>query len=722
MTEQPASAVASFHQAERQETGRPNPSPRPQGFGLYKFSLLGGIGRRLLLNILIFSSMLTLALTAFQLYLDYQRDVDAIERRVEQIRGSYHDSLARSLWRVDLPQLQAQLEGIVRLPDIRLAQVQESTEKTQHPLYVTVGQHQDNAVMVWHIPLEFDDHGRSSTIGTLTIEGTLDDVYERLFNRALVILLTQSFKTFCVSLFILYIVHALVTRHLVWLARLIRGVDLRAPMHLPLLAPHSPASDKDELDQLFEAFHGMQDKLEEAYTQLRQTNAELEQDIAARISAEAQATHLAYHEALTGLANRCMLKERLEHEAPLSERLNRHGALLFVDLDHFQRLNDALGHAAGDSVLLEVARRLNTVRSTDLLASLGGDEFVVLLTGLGETAEEAAHAAHQVAYSIRSVLALPYAVGEQSLHLSASIGVTLFPADGNDAEELLKNVDTALHHAKMAGGNCIHFFQAQMQASAQARHRMETDLREALHKQQFSLAYQPQVDHTGKLLSAEVLIRWQHPQRGWVSPAEFIPMAEESTLILEIGAWVMNSAMAQLRQWGDAGLLPPGFGLAINVSPRQFQQADFVHVVQQALQGLADPRQVMLEITEGMLVVDTDRAVERMNVLRDLGVQFHIDDFGTGYSSMAYLKRLPVDVIKIDQSFVRDMVENPADTAIVKAMLAVADSFNMEVIAEGVETAEQVRRLGDMGCHIFQGYYFSRPITAAEFAARYFGQ
>ncbi len=687
---------------------------------LPKAALFGGMGRRLLVSILLFSSLLTLALTVFQLYFDYQRDVDAVAHRVDQIRGSYHDSLARSLWSVNLPQLRTQLEGIVRLPDIRAATVQETGNSTNQPIHMAVGKHDEQARLVWHIPLVVDDHGQSSTIGTLTIEGSLDEIVKRLADRALVILVGQGVKTFCVSFFILFLVYSLVTRHLVWMAQVFSQYDLRGPKQPQNLEVSQPARMYDELQQMFDAFKRMQGKLEHAYAELNQTNTALELDIAARIRAEDQASHLAYHEPLTGLANRRLLSERLENEASLSDRLNRHGAVLLVNLDHFQRLNDALGHAVGDAVLLEVASRLSSVvRSTDLVASLGGDEFVLLLTGLGDSADEAAHAAHQVAHAVHAALAKPCVIGEQSLHLATSIGVTLFPVDGSDAELLLKNVDTALHHAKTAGRNCIHFFQPEMQASAQARHKMETDLRQALIAQQFSLVYQPQVDHLGRLLGAEALMRWQHPERGTVSPAEFIPVAEESTLILDIGNWVLATAMEQLRIWSQADLLGADFSLAINVSPRQFRHPDFVQGVEQHLQRLANPRLVTLEITEGMLVEDADGTVARMKTLRDLGVQFHIDDFGTGYSSMSYLKRLPVDAIKIDQSFVRDMHHHPADTAIVEAMLAVAASFRLGVIAEGVETKEQLSRLSDLGCAIFQGYFFSRPVSAGEFVSRY---
>lgn len=682
--------------------------------------MFGGIGRRLLVSILVFSSLLTLALTALQLYFDYQRDVTAVEHHVEQIRSGYHDSLAHSLWSVDLPQLRTQLEGIARLPDIRFAMVQEAANGAAQPMSVAVGKHDQSARLTWTIPLVIDDHGKSSTIGTLTIEGSLEEIYARLTNRALVILASQGVKTFCVSFFILFIVYSLVTRHLVSLARLFSEYDVRTAPLGQMTDRNRAVGMHDELNDMFEAFAGMRGKLEEAYAELHKTNAELKLDIAARIRAEAQASHLAYHEPLTGLANRRMLKERLEYEASLSDRLNRHGAVLFVDLDDFQRLNDALGHAFGDAVLLEVSRRLKeAVRNTDLVASLGGDEFVLLLAGLDDSAHGAVRAAHQVAYAVHTALALPYVIDGQNLHLSASIGVTLFPADGGDAENLLKNVHTALHHAKMEGKNCVHFFQPEMQANVQARQKMETDLREALVKQQFSLVYQAQVDRCGHLRGAETLIRWQHPERGWVSPAEFIPIAEESTLILEIGAWVMATAMAQLREWHRMNWLQPGFSLAINVSPRQFSQPDFVQSVECQLQGLGDSRLVTLEITEGMLIGETDRAVTRMKTLRDLGVQFHIDDFGTGYSSMSYLKRLPVNAIKIDQSFVRDMIENPADGAIVEAMLAVANSFHLEVIAEGVETQEQMNRLSELGCAIFQGYFFSRPVTPVDFAQRY---
>jgi diguanylate cyclase (GGDEF)-like protein len=720
MNDYAVSGITQEHRADDLMIGQSVQTPDAHGPDLPRASMFGGMGRRLLVSILVFSSLLTLALTAFQLYVDYQQDVNAVEHRVEQIRGSYHDSLARSLWSVNLPQLRTQLEGIARLPDIRAASVQETGSTTDQPIYVAVGSHDERASLVWRIPLVVDDHGHSSTIGTLTIEGSLDEIVKRLANRALIILLSQGVKTFCVSFFILFLVYSLVTRHLVLMAHVFSHYDVRGLKQAQNLDLPQPTQMYDELQQMFDAFKGMQGKLERTYAELNQTNAALALDIAARIRAEDQATHLAYHEPLTGLANRRLLSERLDNEASLSDRLNRHGAVLLVNLDHFQRLNDALGHAVGDAVLLEVALRLSAaVRSTDLVASLGGDEFVLLLTGLADSAEEAAHVAHQVAHAVHVALATPCVIGEQSLHLAISIGVTLFPTDGSDAELLLKNVDTALHHAKTACGNCTHFFQPEMQASAQAHHQMENDLRQALIAQQFSLVYQPQVDRFGNLLGAEALIRWQHPERGAVSPTEFIPVAEESTLILDIGAWVLATALEQLRIWSQAGLLGPDFSLAINVSPRQFRHPDFVQGVEQHLQGLANPRWVTLEITEGMLVGDADGTVARIKTLRDLGVQFHIDDFGTGYSSMSYLKRLPVDAIKIDQSFVRDMLHNPADTAIVEAMLAVAASFHLGVIAEGVETEEQLSCLSNLGCAIFQGYFFSRPVPAEKFAGRY---
>ena len=692
--------------------GDPRPAP-----GVLPFR---GIGRRLLLYILLFSSLVTLLLTGVQLYLEYERDRVAIDSRLHEIGSSYRDSLARSLWNMDSEQISVQLEGIMRLPDIRAAVVRESLQGVKKPLEVALGQPGAHNPLHWSAPLVYVDRNGPREIGTLSIEATLDEVYRRLSEKALVILASQGVKTFLVSMFILFVVHRLVTRHLTALSRYLARYDVTRPPQ-PLVLPRLRAAHTDEFDRVVRSVNDLGAHLQDSYERLRAANAELERDIAARRSAEAEAARLAFHDALTDLPNRRALLQRLQHEVTVAQRLDLHGALMFIDLDHFKHLNDALGHTVGDALLVTAARRLSgAVRQTDMVARLGGDEFVVMLLGLGHDAERAAHDALEMAGKLRMALGQPYAVEGQSLHATASIGVTLFPGDARDTENLLRHADTALHHAKSEGRNCVHFFQPAMQAAVQARHTLQTQLREALAGRQFSLAYQPLVDADGRLFGAEALIRWQHPVRGAVSPAEFIPVAEDSGLILEIGDWVLAEAARQMRAWSDAHQLDEDCCLSVNISPRQFLQPDFGARLRRIFSAAgADTRRLVLEVTEGVLVTDAAQTVVAMQGLRDAGVRFHIDDFGTGYSSLSYLKQLPVDGIKIDQSFVRDVVDNPNDAAIVEAIIAIARRFQLNVVAEGVETAEQAEYLRQQRCALFQGYHFSRPLSAAEFERRF---
>jgi diguanylate cyclase (GGDEF)-like protein len=680
-----------------------------------------GIGRRLLAAILLFSSVVTLSLTGLQLYLDYQRDVGTIDGRVREISNGYRDSLARSLWNVDAEQIRVQLDGIMRLPDLRAASVTEAPQPgLKQPLRVEVGKPDGSRGRVWSVPLVYTDRDGPRTLGTLRIEASLDGVYQRLREKVLAILVTQAIKTFVVSLFILFIVHRLVTRHLVALAAHLVAIDPRRAIARLALRRRKPASD-DELERVVGAYNAMVDQLEHSYDELREVNLALERDIAARRSAEAEAARLAFHDALTDLPNRRLLLERLQQEVSMAARLDRHGALLFVGLDHFKQLNDALGHAVGDALLVEVARRLQrAVRRTDLVARLGGDEFAVLLMGLGRDAETSARGALEMTDKLGQVLRAPCEISGQRLHGTASIGVTLFPADGVDAEALMRHADTALHHAKSQGRDCVHFFQPAMHAAVLAQHELETDLRQALIEQQLWLAYQPLVDADGRLRGAEALLRWRHPRRGAVSPAEFIPVAETSSLIIDLGDWVLAAAAQQLRAWCERGQLPPDFYLSVNISARQFHQPDFEQRVRRIFAGAcADPRRLVLEITEGVLVRDADAAAAKMQALREFGARLYIDDFGTGYSSLSYLKRLPVDGLKIDQSFVRDLVTDPNDAAIVETILVMARRFGLQVVAEGVETPEQLAQLAAHDCPCFQGYHFSRPLDVESFDSRY---
>jgi diguanylate cyclase (GGDEF)-like protein/PAS domain S-box-containing protein len=441
-------------------------------------------------------------------------------------------------------------------------------------------------------------------------------------------------------------------------------------------------------------------------------------DISARKIAEDQIKNLVYYDPLTNLPNRRLLMERLAQALASGARHPRKGALLFIDLDNFKTLNDTLGHYQGDLLLEQVALRLCIcVREGDTVARLGGDEFVVMLENLGETLLEAATQAEAVGEKILLTLNQPYQLDTCQYHCGSSIGVTLFGIDPQEGiDEPLKRADLAMYQAKAAGRNVLCFFDPEMQAVVTSRAAMEVGLREAIKENQLLLHYQAQVDTNGNLTGAEALVRWQHPQDGLVGPAEFIPMAEESSLILLIGAWVLEAACAQLAAWG-ADPAMAHLTLAVNVSPRQFRQADFVQQVMKVLTSTgANPQRLKLELTEGVLIKNVEDVIEKMCALKAIGVVFSLDDFGTGYSSLSYLKRLPLDQLKIDQSFVRDLLTEPNDAAIARAIMALSQTLDLHVIAEGVETNSQRNFLASIGCDAYQGFYFGSPVTAKDLA------
>ena len=451
---------------------------------------------------------------------------------------------------------------------------------------------------------------------------------------------------------------------------------------------------------------------------LHQTNDDLLHEIAERKAVEKKVEDLAFFDPLTRLPNRRLLLDRMRQAMAGSARGGRSGAVLFVDLDNFKIVNDTRGHDAGDRVLIEVAQGLRTcVRDSDTVARLGGDEFVILLENLDEDPVDAAIQAKSVGEKIVRALNGAGASADAYPRVVASIGVATFSGSGIPAEELLKQADIAMYQAKTAGRNTMRFFDPEMQVSLAARTALEAAMRSGLQHGEFVLHYQPQVDSDHRIVGAEALLRWDRPGHGQVSPGDFIALAEETGLILPLGHWVLESACRQLVAWA-AGEETRHIVVAVNVSARQFRQPHFVSQVMQVLGRTgADPRKLKLELTESMLLDNVDDVIAKMTALKARGLSFSLDDFGTGYSSLSYLKRLPLDQVKIDQSFVRDLLEDQNSAAIVQTIIALGRTMGMSVIAEGVETSDQRALLDALGCSTFQGYLFGRPVSVAAFDA-----
>jgi diguanylate cyclase (GGDEF)-like protein/PAS domain S-box-containing protein len=430
-------------------------------------------------------------------------------------------------------------------------------------------------------------------------------------------------------------------------------------------------------------------------------------------AAEERVEYLAYYDTLTGLPNRNELAKRLDMEVSRVRRNQSHGALLFIDLDNFKYINDSMGHPAGDLVLQEMAQRLKAhLRGDDTVARLGGDEFIVILSGLSQDGREAVSHAREIANKIRDTIAMEFRIYDTELQVTASIGISMITKDESSGHDLLRFADTAMYQAKREGRNRLEFFSESMGSDVERQLELENQLRRALREDQFQLYYQPLVNESKQVIGAEALIRWQHPELGMVSPAEFLDVLETSGQIVEVGDWVIETALKQMTLWVEQGLLDSDFLICINISPRQFRDKQFAENIHSQLERINVPtHNIIMEVTEHNIIHNIDDAIQRMQELIHRGISFSLDDFGTGYSSLAHLKNLPVSHIKIDRSFIEDICNDTGDQAMVASILALSKHLGLEVVAEGVEEQEQFELLKKFKCRYYQGFYFSKPLS-----------
>lgn len=443
------------------------------------------------------------------------------------------------------------------------------------------------------------------------------------------------------------------------------------------------------------------------------------EDFTERRLSEQQIQYHTTYDALTGLPNRRLLMSQLDNEISRATRHGRYGALIFLDLDNFKTINDSLGHSVGDKLLKLISKRLtDNVRQEDCVARMGGDEFIIILTELDGDLDGAVEKARKGAEKIREYLSAPCKIEGYEMHITPSIGVSLFPKPDKGTDDILKQADAAMYKAKGAGSNEIRFFLPSMQKAADERLRLTTDIRRALLNDEFAVWYQPQVDASGALLGAEALIRWHHPKRGLIPPGTFLKIAEETGLMWDIGQWVLSSTCRQIRQWADEGLLKDQMTISVNISGKEFGAPAFVKAVRTLIEKTGvDPNHLGIELTEGSLISTGSDIVKKIITLRELGIKFSIDDFGTGYSSLSYLQTLPLNTLKIDRSFVNRIKDGKRNVVLVDTIIMMARNLGLEVIAEGVETAEELTYLAEKECTLYQGYYFCRPVTVDSFTA-----
>lgn len=786
---------------------------------LQRFRTGSPLSFRLLAWILLFSSLFTVIASAIQLYLDYRKDLTQIDNRMVVVETGYASSLARSLWALDQKLLQTQMEGILSLPDV---------------VHLRLRIEPDSELVMGNMPRDSRTTSHSFDLvhqgdemfklGELTVTADLNRVYTDMKRKVGLILVTQFFKTFLVSILIIWIFQHFVARHLSAMANYTREFSLTNPTSpLRLDRPDTPLNRRDELAQVSEAINHMRERLNEdaarqerdaaeirkfskaieqspssvlicdrqwriefanqKFTQLtgydassilgkhpgalsdnamehRETrhlwqsirlqvqrvgvwqgevnsvrrNGErfweqlivtpikdssgeatgyliLGEDISIRKRYEQQLLRQANYDILTGLPNRMLALDRLKLALAQARRENSLVGVMFLDLDNFKHINDTLGHDAGDNLLIEAARRISScLRGTSTVARLGGDEFLVILPGLAGP-----EATSQVAERILKTFEPAYLLNGQEVFVTTSIGIAIFPTDSDNSGTLLQHADAAMYQAKHKGKSAFAHFAPEMTEVSHERLQMESRMRRALELNEFELYFQPIVrTDSGALCSAEALLRWNNPSMGMVMPDRFIPLAEETGLIIPIGEWVLHEACQKAVRWRE--VTGTDIGVSVNVSPRQFRDRGFTDAVMNALKesGLA-PEKLELEITERLIL---DNTIETADILKQLdaaGIRLSVDDFGTGYSALSYLKSYPFDTLKIDKSFVQDVLKEQEDASLVKAIINMAHSLGLHVIAEGVEEEAQTHFLQQQGCDYSQGYFYSRPVPETEF-------